>query len=205
MKENNIELRILEVAEKEFLLKGYAGARTVYIAEKVGVSHSMLHYYYRTKKALFNKIFEAKINQLVDFIIEAFNQPHVSFFDRIEIGIVKSFDFFVQNPNLPRFIINEMTVSPNCKYIYTEIVPIIERSIKGMKEEMADLEKQGHIEKIEISDLILDIISMNVFVFIVPACIQRSIVNFSISQEEFLKHRRKENVEIIMHRLKKQN
>ena len=155
MKENNIELRILEVAEKEFLLNGYDRTRTVSIAEQVGVNHSMLHYYYRTKELLFNKVFEAKINQLVDFIIKAFNQPHVSFFDRIEIGIVKSFDFFVQNPNLPRFIIDEMTFNPNSKDIYMKILPIIEKSINGMKDEMADLEKQGHIEKIEISDLIL--------------------------------------------------
>lgn len=46
----NNEQLILEAAEEEFLTKGYDGARTTSIARKAGVSHAMLHYYYRTKK-----------------------------------------------------------------------------------------------------------------------------------------------------------
>ena len=50
------ETRILEAAEKEFFEKGYAGARTTSIAEAAGVTHAMLHYYFRTKDNLFERI-----------------------------------------------------------------------------------------------------------------------------------------------------
>ena len=58
------ETRILQAAEKEFLEKGYAGARTVSIAEAAGVTHAMLHYYYRTKDNLFEKIVSDKMHML---------------------------------------------------------------------------------------------------------------------------------------------
>lgn len=203
MKENSIEQKILQVAEKEFLLKGYMGARTIHIAEQVGVSHSMLHYYYRTKEALFNKVFEDKLNMVVASMIEAFNQPHQSFFDRIKIGIEKQFDFLVQNPGLPRFIINEMTSNPNYKDTHARMIQTVEKSIIGIRDEMKKLEEQGVIEKMYLSDLILNIISMNVFVFIIPPCIQEVIFQSPVIQEAFLEHRRKENVEVIMRRLRK--
>ena len=48
-KPKDTEAMILQAAEKEFLEKGYAGARTTAIAEAAGVTHAMLHYYFRTK------------------------------------------------------------------------------------------------------------------------------------------------------------
>ena len=40
----NREQAILEAAEREFLAKGFAGARTTSIAEAAGVTHALLHY-----------------------------------------------------------------------------------------------------------------------------------------------------------------
>ena len=42
------EQAILEAAEREFLKKGFDGARTTSIAAAAGVTHAMLHYYFRT-------------------------------------------------------------------------------------------------------------------------------------------------------------
>ena len=50
----NTEQAILAAAKQEFLLKGYDGARTTSIAEKAGVTHAMLHYYFRTKRTFSN-------------------------------------------------------------------------------------------------------------------------------------------------------
>lgn len=40
--QQNKEQAILKAAEREFLTKGYAGARTTSIAEAAGVTHAML-------------------------------------------------------------------------------------------------------------------------------------------------------------------
>lgn len=57
---SHTENRILKAAEAEFLAKGYAGARTTAIAEAAGVTHAMLHYYFRTKDKLFERILNEK-------------------------------------------------------------------------------------------------------------------------------------------------
>ena len=49
--------KILKAAEEEFMEKGYGNAKMMSIAARAGVSHSMLHYYYRSKGKLFQMIF----------------------------------------------------------------------------------------------------------------------------------------------------
>ncbi|MBQ9888196.1 MAG: TetR/AcrR family transcriptional regulator, partial [Bacteroidales bacterium] len=87
------ENRILEAAEAEFLEQGYDGARTISIAERAGVTHAMLHYYFRTKEQLFHRILEEKVDALVHSVITAFTNPGKPFLQRIEEGISAHFDF----------------------------------------------------------------------------------------------------------------
>lgn len=47
---SNTEQSILKAAEKEFLKKGFSGSKTTEIAKEAGVTHAMLHYYFRTKR-----------------------------------------------------------------------------------------------------------------------------------------------------------
>ena len=54
------EQLILAAAEHEFLTKGYDSARTTSIAQAAGVTHAMLHYYFRTKEQLFERIVDEK-------------------------------------------------------------------------------------------------------------------------------------------------
>ena len=47
---------VLIAAEEVFMKKGLKGARTVEIAQKAGVTHAVLHYWFNTKEELFNVI-----------------------------------------------------------------------------------------------------------------------------------------------------
>ena len=71
----NKEQTILEAAEREFLNKGFAGARTTSIAEAAGVTHAMLHYYFRTKEQLFERILDEKMRLMSQSVLTAFGQP----------------------------------------------------------------------------------------------------------------------------------
>ncbi|GDX81571.1 hypothetical protein LBMAG42_33820 [Deltaproteobacteria bacterium] len=48
--------RILAAAAEEFAGHGLAGARTVRIARSAGVTHAMLHYYFRSKDELYRSV-----------------------------------------------------------------------------------------------------------------------------------------------------
>lgn len=72
---SHTEDRILQAAEAEFLAKGYAGARTTAIAEAAGVTHAMLHYYFRTKDKLFERILNEKIQLVRDIMLFGIGDP----------------------------------------------------------------------------------------------------------------------------------
>lgn len=48
--------RILHAAAEEIAAHGIAGARTMRIAERAGVTHAMLHYYFRSKEELHRSV-----------------------------------------------------------------------------------------------------------------------------------------------------
>lgn len=47
---------LLKAAEVEFAEHGYAGARTVRIAERAGTTHGTLHYHFQTKAMLYREV-----------------------------------------------------------------------------------------------------------------------------------------------------
>jgi len=106
------EQLILEAAELEFFTKGYEGARTTSIARKAGVTHAMLHYYYRTKEKLFECIIEKTINTVKQTMLAAMGNPDMPLIERLKDGIGSHFDLLVTNPLLPRFFLNEIISRP---------------------------------------------------------------------------------------------
>ena len=115
------ESRILQAAEEEFLLKGLEGARTTAIAERAGVTHAMLHYYFRTKNMLFDisriahlfeRIIEEKMRNAGNIMQAVFVLGDMPLMERVKRGVEQHFDFIAANPNLPRFVIQEIYSHP---------------------------------------------------------------------------------------------
>lgn len=52
------EQEILSIAEEEFYRNGYQATSLVTIAKRAGVTHAMVHYYFRSKEQLFLKILD---------------------------------------------------------------------------------------------------------------------------------------------------
>src|SRR5205809_223252 len=57
-KRRDAEARILAAAERIFAETGYSGATTAAIAERAGLPKANLHYYFRTKEALYRRLIE---------------------------------------------------------------------------------------------------------------------------------------------------
>ena len=106
------EQAILEAAEREFLKKGFDGARTTSIAATAGVTHAMLHYYFRTKEQLFERILDEKMRMMGQSVLAAFGDARLPLIERLRNGIERHFDFIAANPDLPRFIVNEVFARP---------------------------------------------------------------------------------------------
>ena len=77
------EQQILAAAEQEFLTKGYDGARTTAIAKVAGVTHAMLHYYFRTKEQLFERIVDEKFATMSRSMFAIMGDPKLPIVERI--------------------------------------------------------------------------------------------------------------------------
>lgn len=201
-KANTKEELILKAAEDVFMEKGYDGAKTTAIAQKAGVTHAMLHYYFRTKENLFNRVLNEKIGMMLESIITSFTQPSASLWERIEGGLNAHFNFLSQNPAIPRFVVNELISNPDRQKIFENrlksIFPTVSYALQN------DIDKNvesGIMNPIEASDLIIDIVSLNVFIFISFPLIKEVLVASYGSEEEFFKRRRAENILTMKKRL----
>ena len=192
------ETLILKAAEKEFLENGYAGAKTTTIAEAAGVTHAMLHYYFRTKDKLFEKIVGDKIDCLSEILLGSVGNPELPLKERLREGIERHFDFLVANPTLPRFIINELAIHPD------PIIPIREKLLQRaetvLKSIQSELDRLPGVKTNAIM-LLSDIISLNVFPFVATPLLTAFAGNFFNDYEEFLEMRKKENVKTILTKL----
>ena len=203
-KEKNKEQAILEAAEYEFLDKGFEAAKTTKIASLAGVTHAMLHYYYRTKENLFNMVFEKKVNLLKDALFVLFDNQGTPFLERVQRAIELHFDFLSANPELPRFVMNELLFNPKRLILYEKnIKKMGSHVLKRMSEEIEAEVKQGTIDPIDPVSLLINIASMNIFVFVAMPLLRNFAVEPYGNEEAFMEARKKENVTIIMKRLKK--
>ena len=197
------ETRILQAAEKEFFEKGYAGARTVSIAEAAGVTHAMLHYYFRTKDKLFEQIVAGKINMLGDIILSAIGDGNLPLEERIRQGVERHFDFIAANRDLPRFIVNEVLSRPNhIEIMKRNALHIVNSLLGSLQGEIDEYAARGLCRKVDARMLLIDIVSLNVFPFMAAPIVYSAIGDSYSNYDEFLAMRKKENVETILNKLK---
>lgn len=64
----DVEQRILTAARMEFEVKGYAGARMQAIADEAQISKASLHYYFRSKDGIFQRIFDEAFEEYLSII-----------------------------------------------------------------------------------------------------------------------------------------
>ncbi len=200
---SDTETLILRAAEKEFLEKGYSGARTSVIAEAAGVTHAMLHYYFRTKERLFDKIVAGKMDKLGELLLGAINKPGLPLKDRIRQGIENHFDFLVANPDLPRFIINELAEHPKrIELIRNGLLKKAYVLLAGIQEEIDMLAAENDCESVDARMLLVDIVSLNIFSFVAAPIVRGMAGSLFDDYETFLRLRRSENVRTILGKLR---
>ncbi len=204
MKEEvNTEQAILQAAEKEFLEKGYALSKTTEIARAAGVTHAMLHYYFRTKENLFDKVFQLKAHQFAETFSSNI-QEDMPFTELITKAIEAHFDLLSQNPKLPFFVISEILANEQRKETCRNIfIPFIQKTLEKIKQATDKAVSEGIIHEVNPVDLMMNIISLNVFVFIAHPLVNIMNEELPESYAEFLEHRKKENVKTILASLKK--
>lgn len=204
-KENvhNTEQKILKFAELEFLTKGFDGARTTSIAKAAGVTHAMLHYYFRTKELLFERFIEKKMSEIAPLMTCMIGNDDLPLIERIREAVSLHFDFVMNNPELPRFLINEILPHPDrCESFVSNISDIL-ASFDTLQQEVNEASSKGELEHFNVLMLFQSILSMNVFPALMSGLILGVLEQKGLNSQDYMALRKSETIEMIMRRITK--
>ena len=197
------EAKILQAAEREFMAKGFAGARTISIAQAAGVTHAMFHYYFRTKEKLFDRILTEKVTLLRDALITPVMDTELSLEDIIRGIIDRHLDFIAANPDLPRFIITELYNNPQRSATFVEKLRIYAPlMLSGLQQKIDEAHAEGRCRKVDAGWLMLDIASLNIFSYLAYPVINGIFDNCMDDSDTFTAMRKRDNYDTIMRKLK---
>ncbi len=201
--ETSNEQLILEAAEAEFLEKGYHSAKTTAIAERAGVTHAMLHYYFRTKENLFNVVFQRKLEKTAELFIPVFRTDAP--FEEVIRSIMESqFELLAANPQLMNFVYNESISSQvNRDSFMNFIIPKVEGMYLALDRLLQAEIARGAVRPIETLDLLLNMAALNTMSFKAGTIVYNSALMWNEeSITDMLKERKESNIQFVLHALR---
>lgn len=168
------EERILAGASKVFRLRGFDGARMQDIADEAGINKALLHYYFRSKELLFDRVFRASAAEFFGSLMDV-----VSSDLPLREKIVRLCDVYVnvglEHPYIPVFIIGEANrkgAGPVARIL----------SEAGVRPDFEPLRRQieaevssGAIRPVGAEELLMDILGLCLFPAIARPMMQRML------------------------------
>jgi TetR/AcrR family transcriptional regulator len=204
LKKTPTEEKILESAKKVFYQKGLKGARMQEIADDAGVNKAMLHYYFRSKDKLFDKVFEQSVKKVTPILMNVFveeSELEAKIKHLVEVLI----DLFLKEPYLSNFIVNELSQNPDKLYknvmdseggLIGQVIPVINQQLQ------AAIEKGIVNGNIKPAELILNIMSLCLLPIMAQGVLQQTLGIDDIRMERFMQKRKQTVTDFIMAAIK---
>ena len=157
------EDKIMQAAKEVFMKYGLYGARMQDIADVAGINKALLHYYYRNKEKLFDKVFEGALQKYFHQT-DVFSDDTLPIKQRLTTYVNNLIDFLEEYPQMTIFIIKEISVNPT---LFKEKVMAIKKPtniplIKALENAI----QSGEIESIDAAMFMVNVQSMCAYPFI---------------------------------------
>lgn len=203
IKDTSTEAQILEVAERLFMERGYALTSTVDIAKEVGCNQALVHYYYRSKEKLFQKVFDEKSKLFIQALLSPAPEG-LTLEEILRQRIELHFNIIQQSPNLPFLVVNELLTNPDRINILKQNLYRISVDAFGALQSILDKEyAAGKIRKVDARQLIINVVSLNVFAFLsLPIASEIFNLHNKETQQTYLKERKEEIIKTILNGIK---
>jgi len=198
------ETKILDAAKEVFQQKGLTGARMQEIADKAGINKALLHYYYRTKDKLFEKVFELAFSLFIPRVKEMM-MSEKSVFEKIEFIVDNYINLLHKHPYIPGFIINELNRNPQMlvqlfeKNVQFKEINLFEKFDNQLQDEV----NKGIIRSVDSRNLMTNVIGLCIFPIVARPIIQGVMFNNDKkAYEAFLAQRKQFVVDFIINSIK---
>lgn len=176
---SSTEVKIFEAAREVFQSKGFEGARMQEIADKAEINKSMLHYYYRSKEKLFEKVYQLSIIKLIPQIAGLLNED-LPLEEKIRKFAKKYLELIKLNPDIPLFVLHEMNKNPG--RLKTFMLNEVGKKIQPFLDQIQEEREKGNTVDLPVKQIMVNIISLLIFPFIGRQVLQ---VILSIDDSEF--------------------
>jgi len=160
---SSTELKIFEAAREVFQAKGLEGARMQEIADKAEINKSMLHYYYRSKEKLFEKVYQLSIIKVIPQIVSLLNddlplEHKLRNFATTYLQIIKA------NPDIPLFVLHELNKNPT--RLKTLLLNEIGKKVQPFMNQLKEESEKGNTVDLPPEQIMVNMMSLMIFPFI---------------------------------------
>lgn len=164
MAETTTENKILQAARKVFQRKGMMGARMQEIADEADINKALLHYYFRSKEKLFERVLHEIVGQGFPVLSGILNDD-LPLEEKIRQFVRSYIEILQNNEFLPSFVILEANRDPQKLLSMVMSHEIKPNPMKFLEEVQAAVDT-GEISPIRPEQLLLNMISMCIFPFL---------------------------------------
>lgn len=198
---NSTELAIIAAAEEEFFERGYNGASTTKIAEKAGVTHAMLHYYFRSKEKIFQKILDKEVDTMLSSLKPVMS-PDGGLWETLESAINLYYDFLGNHRRLPFLILNVADNNPEMLETFKRrVLADVSAAFTKHSDRFRKWIDEGVINEIDPFQLLCTIVTMSLSTFVGLPLFQNVLMMDEVQVEEYIAKRREETIRTVYMRL----
>jgi TetR/AcrR family transcriptional regulator len=155
--------RILHAAHTVFLRRGTAAARTQEIADEAGVNKALLHYYFGTKKAIADAVFERAAGSFFPRIF-AILRSDAELDEKVRELIGSYLEFLPSRPYLPAYIVTELHSGPDrVRQMFAGRGPA---PLDVLRRQIGERVAAGRMRPIAAEQFVAHLVSLIIFPFV---------------------------------------
>jgi AcrR family transcriptional regulator len=181
--------RILDAAHAVFLRKGTANSRTQEIADEAGVNKALVHYYFGTKSALADAIFERALGTITPRIFGILADPNRTIEEKVPAIVREQIDFHSTRPYLAGYLLSEMHAEPER----------VARLIGGqggvpldvIRRQLREASRAGKLRPISAEQFVVNLMGLLIFPFAIRPALGALLSLDSTRWPAFLEERRR--------------
>lgn len=148
---------IIEAAREQFLMNGYEGARLQKIADNIGVTKAMIHYYFNTKKELFERVYVQSLDQIFGELPEILEED-LPLFKKIEGVIEYCLNIADTQPRALSFVVTESNRKK--EWLQPAIEEHINLRLNTFDSELEEAASNYEIASVSAPNLLMQIFSL---------------------------------------------
>jgi len=191
------EQRILDAARRVFIRRGTAGARMQEIADEAGVNQALLHYYYRSKARLAERVFLEAAGRLFAAVVPALTAD-APLEELIEQFVHRYIDEVRNSPFIPGYVLAELHHHPErvpallARATGSEPSRMARAALDGLRGRIAARVKAGTMRPVTPEQFFITLVGSVVFPFAARPILTAFLGMDDAAFDRFLDQRRLE-------------